>query len=55
MPLLPLKWGKQVSPKVSKFIQDSRRLIPEDSNYDSLIVLHQNFQEMAYHKKRETE
>jgi hypothetical protein len=51
MPLIPLKWGKQVPPKVSKFVQDSRRLFPEDSDFDSLIVLHQNFKEMAYHKK----
>jgi hypothetical protein len=55
MPLTPLKWGKQVPPKVSKFILDTRRLIPEDSNFDILIVLHQNFQEMVYHKKRERE
>jgi len=55
MSVIPLKWGKEVPPKVSKFIQDTRRLIPEDSNFDSLIDLHQNFQAMAYHKKRERE
>jgi hypothetical protein len=52
MPLVPLKWGKQIPPNVCTFIQDSRRLIPKDSNFDSLIVLHQKkFKEMAYHKK----
>lgn len=52
MPLAPSKWGNQVPPKVCKFIQDSRRLIPKDSNFDSLMVLHQKkFKEITYHKK----
>jgi len=51
MSLLLSKWGKQVPPTVNKFIQDSRRLIPENSNLDSLIVWNQNFKEMAFNKK----
>jgi len=42
MPPVPLKWGKHVPAEVSKFILDSRRLITEDSKFDSLIVSHQN-------------